>query len=152
VAETPVLDALLHETLRIAQPHVAMRRNVGPELHIAGRPVRAGDFVMYPFSDVHLDPALYPDPWTFDPARPEPKREGAFVGWGAGRAACLGTRMAKLEIKLLAAMLLLSFDFSIVDGAGRAPDPLPRPDWNDLITARPPGATFFLQHRRRVEP
>ena len=83
-AATPVLDALLRETLRIAQPHVAMRRNIGPELHIAGRTVPAGDFVVYPFSDVHLDPALYPDPWTFDPTRPEPKREGAFVGWGAG--------------------------------------------------------------------
>jgi len=65
---------------------------------------------------------------------------------------CLGTRMAKLEMKLVVAMLLLSFDFSIVDCAGRLPNPLPRPDWNNFLTARPRDTAFFLQHRRRLEP
>ena len=65
---------------------------------------------------------------------------------------CLGTRMAKLETKLVVAMLLLSFDFSIVDCAGRPPNPPPRPDWNNFLTARPCETTFFLRHRRRAEP
>ncbi|KAH9171337.1 cytochrome P450 [Lactarius sanguifluus] len=70
-AETPVMDMLIRETLRIAQPHTAMRRNVGPETYIDGKVIPTGTLVVYPFSDVHLNPALYPDPWRFDPTRPQ---------------------------------------------------------------------------------
>ena len=82
--KTPVLDSLIRETLRIAQPHVAMRRNVGPEIYIDGKVVPTGAFVIYPFSDVHVNPDLYQDPWKFDPARTQSKREFSYVGWGGG--------------------------------------------------------------------
>ena len=85
--EMPVADALIKETLRIAQPHVAMRRNVGPDpVFIDGKIVPPGAFVIYPFSDVHLNEDLYPDPWRFDPGRPAPKEanEFSYIGWGGG--------------------------------------------------------------------
>ncbi|KAJ3508053.1 hypothetical protein NLJ89_g5964 [Agrocybe chaxingu] len=69
--ETPVLDAIIRETTRVAQPHTAMRRNLGPELYINNKIIPTGAYVIYPFSDVHLDPELYPDPWKFDPGRKE---------------------------------------------------------------------------------
>jgi cytochrome P450 len=83
---TPMLDKVIRETLRLAQPHVAMRRNMGPELTLpGGASVPSGSFVVYPFSDVHLDSSLYPEPWRFDPSRPEPKGvEFGYVGWGGG--------------------------------------------------------------------
>jgi cytochrome P450 len=83
---TPILDSVIRETLRLAQPHVAMRRNMGPDLALpGGTTVPSGAFVVYPFSDVHLNPALYPDPWRFDPSRPEPKGvDLGYVGWGGG--------------------------------------------------------------------
>ena len=67
--EVPVLDAIIHETTRIAQPHVAMRRNLGPELYINNKVIPTDVYVVYPFSDVNLDPKIYPDPWRFDPGR-----------------------------------------------------------------------------------
>ena len=70
-AETPVLDALIHETPRIAQPHTVMRRNLGPDTIIDSKTTPSGAYVVYPFSDVHLNPELYPDPWKFDPSRKE---------------------------------------------------------------------------------
>jgi sterol 14-demethylase len=82
--ETPVLDMLIRETLRISQPHIAMRRNVGPETYIDGKAIPTGTLVVYPFASVHLNPALYPDPWKFDPARSQPKAELAYLGWGGG--------------------------------------------------------------------
>ena len=82
--ETPVLDKLIHETLRIAQPHVAMRQNLGPEMYIDGKVIPTGTLVVYPFANVHLDPTIYPDPWKFDPERPKPTGHLAYLGWGGG--------------------------------------------------------------------
>lgn len=87
--ETPVLDALIHETLRIAQPHTAMRRNLGPDTVIDSKTIPSGAYVVYPFSDVHLNPELYPDPWKFDPSRKEAKTPFGYVGWGGGECASL---------------------------------------------------------------
>lgn len=98
---TPVLDAIIRETLRVAQPHAAMRRNMGGEIIIEGKVVPTGAYVLYPFSDVHLDPELCmsisydpklgwtscadPDPWRFDPGRTcETKAAYSYIGWGAG--------------------------------------------------------------------
>ena len=80
----PVFDAIIRETLRLAQPHTAMRRNMGPDTYIGGEKVPSGAYVVYPFSDVHLDSELYPDPWKFDPGRPERKVPYGWIGWGAG--------------------------------------------------------------------
>lgn len=83
--ETPVLDSIIRETLRVAQPHTAMRRNLGPEMHIDGKLIPSGSYVVYPFSDVHLNPDIYHDPWKFDPNRqPETKSAYNYVGWGGG--------------------------------------------------------------------
>jgi sterol 14-demethylase len=85
-SETPVLDSIIRETTRVAQPHTAMRRNLGPDLYIDDKLIPSGAYVIYPFSDVHLDPDLYPDPWKFDPGRKEP--EGvpySYIGWGGGK-------------------------------------------------------------------
>jgi len=149
--ETPVLDMLIHETLRIAQPHVAMRRNLGPETYIDDKVIPTGTLLVYPFANVHLDPALYPDPWKFDPTRPRPKDSLAYLGWGGGRVTCLGSRLARLKIKLLTALLLVDFDFATVDASGRVADPPPRPNWNDDFRCRPAPSQgqFFLKYRRR---
>ncbi|KAI0318511.1 cytochrome P450 [Amylostereum chailletii] len=152
-SETPVLDALIRETLRIAQPHVAMRRNVGPDsVFIDGNAVPPGAFVVYPFSDVHLNEELYPDPWKFDPGRPVTKGDLSYIGWGGGRVNCLGTRLAKLEIKLITAVLLLDFEFTTVDSEGRMADPPPRPNWNDILSCRPSHGSYSFQYARRESP
>ncbi|THH00972.1 hypothetical protein EW026_g1635 [Hermanssonia centrifuga] len=82
--QMPVFEKIIRETLRMAQPHTAMRRNMGPETYINGIRVPSGAYVMYPFSDVHLNPQLYPDPWKFDPDRTESKASFGYVGWGGG--------------------------------------------------------------------
>ncbi|EIM89162.1 cytochrome P450 [Stereum hirsutum FP-91666 SS1] len=155
-SSTPILDSLIRETLRIAQPHVAMRRNVGPEVYIDGKALPSGAFAVYPFSDVHLNEGIYEEPWRFDPGRWEGGKEGGkegkekgefgYIGWGGGRVNCLGKRLAQLEIKLIAAMFVLSFDFTIVDATGKAADPHPRPNWNDILACRPTNGVFALRY------
>lgn len=83
-SRTPVLDSMIGETLRLAQPHTAMRRNLGPEIYIDGKVIPTGAYVVYPFSDVHLNPDLYDDPYKFDPTRPRQKTPFGFIGFGGG--------------------------------------------------------------------
>lgn len=158
-SQTPILDGFIRETLRLAQPHIAMRRNVGPDVYIGDKVVPTGAYVLYPFSDVHLDPGIYEDPWRFDPGREGRKDnvEGSFdyVGWGAGTSICAGQRLAKIELKLIASMFLLGFDFSIVDHSGKprnasTANSIPRPNWNDTLLCRPPEGSCYLKYERRA--
>lgn len=128
-----------------------MRRNVGPEVYIDGKALPSGAFAVYPFSDVHLNEGIYEEPWRFDPGRwdregGKEKGEFGYIGWGGGRVNCLGKRLAQLEIKLIAAMFVLSFDFTIVDATGKAADPHPRPNWNDILACRPTNGVFALRY------
>jgi sterol 14-demethylase len=82
--ETPVLDMLIREAVRLSQAFVSFRLNVGPEMYIDGKVIPRGALVAYPAASVHLDPELYPDPWKFDPARPQPKGNLTYLGWGVG--------------------------------------------------------------------
>jgi hypothetical protein len=61
---------------------------------------------------------------------------------------CLGSRLATLEMKLLAALVLMDFDFETVDASGRIANPPPKPDWNDHRTCRPVLGRFFLKYKR----
>ena len=179
--ETPVLDMLVREAVRLSQAFVAFRRNVGPEMYIDGKIIPRGALVAYPVSNVHLDPALYPDPWKFDPARPQPKGNLTYLAWGGGaclrlhllpkriiptdvdnvspffwlvswigRTVCMGQRLARLNIKLVTALLLMEFDFDTVDVGGQIvnSDSAPKPDWNNHSSCRPAEGQFFLKYRR----
>ena len=167
-SSTPVLDAIIHETTRLAQPHTAVRKNMGPDVYIDGKLIPSGHYVVYPFSDVHLDERLYPDPWKFDPCRPRPDARYSYVGWGGGtipsaghflespsdalvrfvgKTICLGQRLAKMEMKLLSAVFLLGIDFSVVDKGGELLETLPRPNWNDILGCKPPKDSCFVQYK-----
>jgi sterol 14-demethylase len=110
--ETPVLDKLIHETLRIAQPHIAMRRNVGPDIYIDGKVIPTGTLVVYPLADVHLNPTIYPDPWKFDPERPQPKGNLAYLGWGGGACFFASSSSLKMRLELNLTMFLFFFFYT----------------------------------------
>ncbi|KAI0720701.1 cytochrome P450 [Cerioporus squamosus] len=162
---TPVLDALIRETLRVAEPHVAMRQYLPPprldekgtspaSLYLGGKAVPPGAFVMYPFSDVHLSSEVYKNPWRWDPGRPELnlKAPYAYVGMGAGSTTCLGKRLATLELKLITALFVLGFgDLRAVDKLGAPLEELPQPNWNDILTCKPPAGSCFVRFERTVE-
>jgi cytochrome P450 len=49
-----------------------------------------------------------------------------------GRHPCAGMKIAKLEMKLILAMMLLGFEYELVDGNGNYPKELPSQDRNDI--------------------
>jgi hypothetical protein len=69
-----------------------------------------------------------------------------------GRTTCIGSRLARLNIKLVVALLLIDFDFDTVDEGGRIVDSPPKPNWNDPLGCRPAQGQFFLRYRRLDDP
>jgi len=154
--ELPTFDACIRESQRICMANANLRRNIGGDIKIGGQVVRQGDFLVYRMADVHLDPEYYPQPHKYDPGRwlgpdPNPSAAFPFLGWGAGRHPCTGMKAAKLEIKLILAVLLMRYKYEIVDKDGKFPDPLPVPNMNDNHQARPLGATYYFNFKEVVQ-
>jgi sterol 14-demethylase len=135
-SQIPNLDLCIRETLRTSQPYTAVRKNIGPDVTIGSYVISSGSLVVYPFSDTALNPKYYPDPTRWDPSRGIDK-ETPFIGWGAGKHACKGQRLATLSMKLMVVYALMRFDITMVDGQGQKINRLPLPDWNDSATCRP---------------
>ncbi|KAF8884765.1 cytochrome P450 [Gymnopilus junonius] len=152
--QLPSVELVLKETLRLTSAGSIIRRNVQHDITVDRVVVKRGDFLTYQVADAHLNPEIYSNPLEFDPERfvkgrvEDRKQAFAFIGWGAGRHPCVGMRMAKLEIKLLLALVLLGYEYGVVDGSGSFPKDLPLPDKNDNNQARGP---YFLSLRRVME-
>jgi sterol 14-demethylase len=155
--EMPVLETVLRETIRLIVTGTALRRNVFQDLTVANGNIKKGDFVAYSLADVHLNSEIYTQPNEFDPARFGPGREEdkkgtfSYLGWGAGRHPCSGMRVAKLEVKVIMAVMLAGYDFDVVDKNGKHLKNLPKPDRNDIHQARPVGEPCYLQFERIVD-
>jgi cytochrome P450 len=63
---------------------------------LLGTPIASGSFVTLRVAAAHRDPAVFPDPHSFDVTRPLPKPQLAF---GAGRHYCLGAALARMEVQ-----------------------------------------------------
>jgi len=139
--ELPILEAYTRESQRVSLCNIALRMNLREEMKIGERVVKRGDILAYSFADVHLNPEYYSEPYKYDPGRwlrpdPVPSAVYPFLGWGAGRHPCSGMKAAKLEMKLILAMFLTRYEFDLVDGDGKFPDPLPVPNRNDTHRVR----------------
>jgi sterol 14-demethylase len=155
--EAPSMETIVRETLRISGSGTLFRRNIEKDIHIGEATIKRGDFLTYSLAEANLNPDIYTNPMTFDPDRYGPGREEdrkealSYLPWGAGRHPCAGMRIAKLEMKLILAMVLLGCEYELVDGNGNYPKALPVQDRNDLMRSRPMGEPCYLKFKRIVE-
>ncbi|KAJ7086226.1 cytochrome P450 [Mycena epipterygia] len=132
-AKIPIVDA----------GEVALQRNVAHDVAIGMQTVACGDFLVYSLADMHFDATIYPELFKFDPGRYDTGREQdkgalfALLGWGAARHPCARMKLAKLEMKVVLAFLLVGYDHEIVDPEGTPLVEVPQIDRNDLHLARP---------------
>lgn len=94
----PLINACLHESIRIVTVGAGFRKNIsGKDVEIGrtGEVIPKGAFAAFHIDQIHMDPAIYTNPTKFDPSRFLPGREEegkkvplAYAGWGQGRHPC----------------------------------------------------------------
>lgn len=101
-AAPDLLPALIEETLRYRSPVQAMFRRATADTPLGDRTIPAGARVVAWIGAANRDPAQFPAPDRFDPAR-QPNRHLAF---GQGVHFCLGAPLARLEARIALAALV----------------------------------------------
>jgi cholest-4-en-3-one 26-monooxygenase len=98
LADPSLLDSAVEEMLRYASPVMYMRRTARNDYEIRGETIREGDKVALWYIAANHDPDVFTDPHRFDITR-RPNEHEAFGG--GGPHFCLGSHLAKLEIKVM---------------------------------------------------
>jgi cytochrome P450 len=94
-SEPELWESAVEEFLRLYAP-VTMARKVAKDVEFHGCPMKANDWVLLPFPAANIDPDVWDRPEDFVPDRPE-NRHWAF---GLGVHRCLGSNLARLEMRV----------------------------------------------------
>lgn len=107
------------EVLRIDPPVLMTGRVAQRNTTISGADVTAGTSVVTILAGANRDPGVFPDPATFDVARPNARDHLSF---SAGRHHCLGAQLARMEGEVgLRALFDRYPDLTLLPGARRRP-------------------------------
>lgn len=113
--EIPLLERFVVEVLRLHPPLVTLQRRVKRDFHVQGQWIPAGDTIAISPYVTHRNPAYFPDPERFDPARKYPDHVFAYIPFGGGRRKCVGNAFALLQVKSIFCALLKRYEFALVD-------------------------------------
>ncbi len=96
MADPALLGKAIEELMRFESPVPLGHRWVTEDIEVAGRRFPAGSMVEVVWAAANVDPSAFPDPMTVDFARPH----NAHVGFAAGPHRCLGSNLARLELRV----------------------------------------------------
>ena len=88
----------VNEVLRLESPIQRFTRSVTADTMIGDVPVAAGSSVMILFGAANRDERRWPDPTRFDIRR---ERAAEHLAFGNGPHACVGSGLARLEMRVL---------------------------------------------------
>lgn len=79
-----------------------------------------GDNIFFPVVALHYDEKYWPNPKKFDPYRFDDSNKknihpGTYLPFGIGRRACIGSRFALMESKLLIFEILRNFSIEVCE-------------------------------------
>jgi cytochrome P450 len=130
----PYTRAVFDESLRLYPPAPAVQRKATTRATVGGVEVPAGAIVLVGTYNVHRHPEFWWDPDRFMPQRwlaaERPTARCAYLPFGAGPRACVGTYFATIEGPLLLALIGRRYDPRLAQ---------PRVEPELMVTLRPKG-------------
>jgi cholest-4-en-3-one 26-monooxygenase len=97
-ADRSLMPGAVDEMLRWGSPVMHFRRTATRDTDIGGHPVKENDKVVVWYISANRDESVFTDPYTFDITR-SPNEHVAFGG--GGPHFCLGSNLARLEIRVM---------------------------------------------------
>ena len=100
--------------------HIVMRRAV-EDLNFGGHHVPRGTYVVAAPCMSHRMPEVFPDPHAYRPSRFERGTAGAaleanrLIGFGGGVHRCIGVNFARVEMRIVLALLVRYYDMELID-------------------------------------
>ncbi|KAB8202109.1 cytochrome P450 monooxygenase [Aspergillus parasiticus] len=123
LAQIDLLDAILNETMRFYSPNPSGLQRVTPAegLQIGDKFIPGNVVVQVPTYTVYRDSRAFVHPDEFIPerwtTRPElVKDRSAFIPFSSGPYACVGKRLALMELRRVIAVILRSYDVALAPG------------------------------------
>jgi len=112
LADPALVPGAVEESLRMFPAFAHFRRTATRDVELNGAPIREGDKVVMWYVSSNRDETKIEDPDRFDV-----EREGEHQAFGAGgRHYCLGTALARLELRILFEETLKRFPDMQLDG------------------------------------
>ena len=111
-----LLPTGIEEMLRWATPVMSFRRTATHDTELAGQPIAEGDKVVIWYISANRDESVFEEPFRFDVGR-SPNDHITFGG--GGPHFCLGSHLAKLEIRIMFEELLRRLPDMELDGPVR---------------------------------
>jgi len=146
------LDMIVSEGLRFQPPAPQIDRQCTKDYEMDlgnGKlvKIKKGEIVVFPYYSLHHDPTYFPNPEQFDPTRFSSNNKnsivvGSYLPFGLGPRACIGSRFALMEAKLM--LFNVVSNFKILPSA-RTPEKLTfQLNFNQRIKE-----TVYLNFKRR---
>ena len=150
LVDLPKMEATITETLRLNPAAPLVFHANTDTVMLRDYVIPANTMVLINVYHINRDPEVFPDPDTFNPRR-WISEGGKFRGdmvdktptFGAGRRACLGRPLARMELFLLLCRLMQTFAFTVPEGH-------PRPSGEivgDSVIPTPPSYLLKLETR-----
>lgn len=116
LAKLPYLDAVVKETFRYRPVLTEAIRTLVKPLSLGDLEIPAGMGVAASFVMAHFDPERYPEPQLFRPERFLERSYGPtdLLPFGGGHRRCIGAAFADMELRIVLASLLGSFDLTLL--------------------------------------
>ncbi len=120
LADPALVHTVVEQSLRLYTPVTALCRTATRDTEVAGEQIAAGERVLLLFGSANRDPAVFPDADEFHLDR----RDGRHVAFGVGPHRCVGSHLARLEMRVaVEEFLRLVPDYRLAPG--------PDPGWYD---------------------
>ena len=115
------MDLALRETERLHPVAFIISRKASIDIEREGYTIRKGDFVLLApsvsqrMTETFTDPDAY-DPERFNPENPDAQiTSNSLIGFGGGMHRCAGVNFARMEMKVVLAVLLQHYDMELLD-------------------------------------